>query len=287
MKQKTTTRNDHIERVNEVLFLIHGNIQKNHSVEELSLHVAMSPFHFNRVFKEITGESLHAYIKRVKLEHAANLLLFNPDATVTHILQEVGFSSNASFCQAFKERFLVTPTKWKEVDKLNEKRDYTYVNEPLHVKIAVVASHEVAYVRHKGYDRSIKQAWLKLQAWAMSQDIVFEHQKMIGLHHSNPRFVEASQCHYVACLELPKDRKFYRNGEIGMMKIPESFCAIFSLQGVYGDLKKYMDVIYHEWLPKSEYEKVALPSFAIYRQNHFVNFDEKFDLDFCVPVRFK
>lgn len=287
MKQKTTTKNDHIERVNEVLFLIHGNIQKNHSVEELSLHVAMSPFHFNRVFKEITGESLHAYIKRVKLEHAANLLLFNPDATITHILQEVGFSSNASFCQAFKERFLVTPTKWKEVDKLNEKRDYTYVNEPLYVKIAVVASHEVAYVRHKGYDRSIKQAWLKLQAWAMSQDIVFEHQKMIGLHHSNPRFVEASQCHYVACLELPKDRKFYRNGEIGMMKIPESFCAIFSLQGVYGDLKKYMDVIYHEWLPKSEYEKVALPSFAIYRQNHFVNADEKFDLDFCVPVRFK
>lgn len=287
MKQKSTTKNDHIERVNEVLFLIHGNIQRNFSVEELSLHVAMSPFHFNRIFKEITGESLHAYIKRVKLEHAANLLLFNPDATITHILQEVGFSSNASFCQAFKERFLVTPTKWKEVDQLNEKRDYTYVNEPLHVKIAVVPSHEVAYVRHKGYDRSIKQAWLKLQAWAMSAGVVFEHQKMIGLHHSNPRFVEASQCHYVACLELPKDRKFYRNGEIGMMKIPESFCAIFSLQGVYGDLKKYMDVIYHEWLPKSEYEKVSLPSFAIYRQNHFVNADEKFDLDFCVPVRFK
>lgn len=287
MKQKTTTKNDHIERVNEVLFRIHGDIQKNYSVEELSLHVAMSPFHFNRVFKETTGESLHAYIKRVKLEHAANLLLFNPDATVTHILQEVGFSSNASFCQAFKERFLVTPTKWREVDKLNEKRDYTYAHTPLHVKIGVVESHEVAYVRYKGYDRSIKQAWLKLQAWAMSQSVGFEHQKMIGLHHSNPRFVEASQCHYVACLELPKDRKFYRNGEIGMMKIPESFCAIFSLQGVYGDLKKYMDVIYHEWLPKSEYEKVALPSFAIYRQNHFVNADEKFDLDFCVPVRFK
>ena len=287
MKQKITTKNDHIERVNEVLFCIHGDIQKNYTVEELSLLVAMSPFHFNRIFKEITGESLHAYIKRVKLEHAANLLLFNPDATITHILGEVGFCSNASFCQAFKERFLVTPTKWKEVDKLNENRDYTYANEPLHVKIGVVASHEVAYVRHKGYDRSIKQAWLKLRAWSLSQNVAFEHQKMIGLHHSNPRFVEASQCHYVACLELPQDKKFYRNGEIGMMKIPESFCAIFSLQGVYGDLKKYMDVIYHEWLPKSAYEKVSLPSFALYRQNHFVNADEKFDLDFCVPVRFK
>lgn len=287
MKQKITTKNDHIERVNEVLFFIHRDIQKNYTVEELSLHVAMSPFHFNRIFKEITGESLHAYIKRVKLEHAANLLLFNPDATVTHILQEVGFSSNASFTQAFKERFLVTPTKWKEVDKLNDKRDYTYINEPLHVSIGMIPSCEVAYVRHKGYDRSIRRAWLKLQSWAIQKGIAFENQQMIGLHHSNPRFVEASLCHYVACLELPKDRKFFRSGEIGMMKIPESFCAIFSLQGVYGDLKKYMDVIYHEWLPTSEYEKVALPSFALYRKNHFINANEKFDLDFCVPIKFK
>lgn len=58
-------------------------------MEELAALVAMSPFHFNRIFKEITKESLHAYIKRVKLEHAANLLLFNPDATITHIMHDV------------------------------------------------------------------------------------------------------------------------------------------------------------------------------------------------------
>ena len=53
------------------------------------------------------------------------------------------------------------------------------------------------------------------------------------------------------------------------------------------DLKKYMDVIYHQWFPKSDYEKVALPSFALYHKNHFLEADEQFVLDFCVPVRFK
>lgn len=287
MKHKLTTKNDHIERVNEVLFLIHQQLQTNYSVEQLSLHVAMSPFHFNRVFKEVSGESIHAYIKRVKLEHAANALLFNPQATITQCFGEVGFSSNASFCQAFKEQFGVTPTKWCEVDRDNECRDNVFVDKPLHVSVKMVPSMDVAYVRHKGYDRTIKMAWLKLQAWAMQEGIAFEEQKMIGLHHSNPRFVEASQCHYVACLELPKGKKFFRSGQIGIMKIPQTFCAIFALQGVYGDLKRYMDVIYHEWLPKSAYEKVALPSFALYRENHFINADEQFDLDFCVPVRFK
>ena len=287
MKQKQTTKNDHIERINETLSYIHSDLQKNYLVEELALHVAMSPFHFNRIFKEVVGESLHAYIKRVKLEHAANLLLFSPEATITHIMHEVGFSSNASFTQAFKENFGVTPTKWREVDKANENRDYTFVHKPLKVKIALMPSFDVAYVRHKGYDRSIKIAWLKMQDWALRQGVDFLEQAMIGLHHSNPRFVEASQCHYVACLELPKEKKFYRNAEIGVMKIPPTLCAVFSLQGVYGDLIKYMDVIYHEWFPQSTYEKVSLPSFAIYHQNHFINADEHFDLDFCVPVRFK
>ena len=287
MKQKQITKNDHIERVNEVLFYIHGDIGKNFLVEELSSLVAMSPFHFNRIFKMLTGESLHAYIKRVKLEHAANLLLFNPDATITHIMHEVGFSSNASFTQAFKENFRVTPTKWREVDIADENRDYSFANKPLHVKICSMPSFDVAYVRHKGYDRSIKMAWLKLQEWALNQGIDFSSQGMIGLHHSNPRFVESSLCHYVACLELPADKKCYRNGEVGVMRIPQTFCAVFALQGVYGDLKKYMDVIYHDWLPKSDYEKAPLPSFALYRKNHFINADETFDLDFCVPVRFK
>lgn len=287
MKHKQMTKNDYLERINEILFNIHGDLQKNFLVEELASLVAMSPFHFNRIFKELVGESVHAYSKRVKLEHAANLLLFNPQATITHIMREVGFSSNASFSQAFKENFGVTPTKWREVDKANEKRDFTFSQKSLHVKIQTMPSFDVAYVRHKGYDRSIQKAWLKLQDWALRHGVAFSKQRMIALHHSNPRFVESSQCHYVACLELPSHQTFYRSAEIGVMKIPQTFCAVFSLQGVYGDLKKYMDVIYHEWFPKSEYEKISLPSFAIYRENHFINADERFDLDFCVPVRFK
>lgn len=287
MKQKQMTKNDHFERVNEVLFYIHGDIERNFLVEELASLVAMSPFHFNRIFKGITKESVHVYIKRVKLEHAANLLLFNPDATITHIMQDVGFNSNASFSQAFKENFGVTPTKWREVDKVNENRDYTFAQQQLQVKICSMPSFEVAYVRHKGYDRSIKMAWLKLQEWALRQEVNFSKQRMIGLHHSNPRFVESSQCHYVACLELPTEKKFYRSAEVGIMRIPQTFCAVFSLQGIYGDLRKYMDAIYHEWLPKSDYEKALLPSFALYRKNHFIDLDESFDLDFCVPVRFK
>jgi len=287
MKHKKITHNDHQERINEVLFQIHLDIGRNFKVEELALHVAMSPFHFNRIFKEIVGESVHAYIKRVKLEHAANGLIFNPHTTITQAMQEVGFSSNASFSGAFKECFGVTPTKWREIDRANENAELCFSDKPLQATITTMPSFSVVYVRHKGYDRSIRMAWLKLQSFALTQGIDFLEQTMIGLHHSNPRFVEASQCHYVACLSVPKEKKMYRSGEVGVMHIPQTLCAMFRLEGVYGDLKHYMDVIYHLWLPTSPYEKVALPSFAIYHKNHFLEADEHFVLDFCIPVRFK
>jgi AraC family transcriptional regulator len=145
---------------------------------------------------------------------------------------------------------------------------------------------KVAYVRHRGYNRSIKKAWDRLKEWTLRNDLEFEKMKMIGLHHSNPNIVKKEDCHYVACLELEKNAKQYRQDDIGVMEIPQTFCAKFSLHGKYGDLMKYMDYIYYRWLPKSGYEKVHLPSMAIYHKNHFIREDEVFELDFLVPVRF-
>ena len=49
MKHKRITQNDHIERINEVLYRIHADLSQNLSVETLATLVAMSPFHFNRI----------------------------------------------------------------------------------------------------------------------------------------------------------------------------------------------------------------------------------------------
>ncbi|MDX1809984.1 MAG: GyrI-like domain-containing protein [Sulfurospirillaceae bacterium] len=284
---KKNTKDDYAQRVNEVLFQIHLDISKENSVKSLAALVSMSPFHFNRVFKKVTSESLHSYIRRVRLEHCANALLFNPDSTITEILQEYGFVSNSSFTHGFKECFGVTPTKWREIDTPKSISNNIEQIQPLDVEICYLEKRKVAYVRHKGYDKSIKQAWYKLSEWTVENHISFEASKMIGLHHSNPNIVKKSDCHYVACIELDDKIQCYRSGEIGIMQIPRIFCAKFSLNGKYGDLMKYMDYIYYKWLPNSDYEKVHLPSLAIYHKNHFIREDELFELDFYIPIRYK
>ena len=283
---KKNTRSDHNQRINEILFQIHFDISREHSVESLSKSASMSPFHFNRVFKKIVGESVHAYIRRVRLEHCANALLFNPNSTINEIFNEVGFVSNSSFTHAFKDYFGVTPSKWRVIDTpLHVNENITKIN-PLHVEIDYVPKKRVAYVRHRGYNRSIKEAWQRMEEWTLQNKLNFSKLPMIGLHHSNPNIVNKEDCHYVACLELDNDFVHFRSGEIGVMEIPRMFCAKFSLSGKYGDLMKYMDYIYYIWLPNSKYEKVHLPSIALYHKNHFIEDDGKFELDFYVPIRY-
>jgi len=283
---RRTTTKDHKERINEILFQIHIDISAEHSIESLSKSASMSPFHFNRVFKEIVGESVHSYIRRVRLEHCANALLFNPDSTIHEIFSEVGFVSNSSFTHAFKSYFGQTPSKWREIDRaLHVSDNITKIN-PLHVEIDYLPKKTVAYVRHTGYNKSIKEAWQRLEEWTLQNRLEFSRLPMIGLHHSNPNIVKKEDCHYVACLELRDDFVHFRSGDIGIMEIPKIFCAKFKLEGKYGDLMKYMDYIYYEWLPNSQCEKIHLPSMALYHKNHFIRKDEKFELDFCVPIRY-
>jgi len=281
-----TTSKDHKERINEILFQIHLDISAEHSVEYLSKSASMSPFHFNRVFKKIVGQSVHSYIRRVRLEHCANALLFNPNSTIHEIFSEVGFVSNSSFTHAFKSYFGQTPSKWREVDIPLHVSDNLAKINPLHVEIDYVPKKRVVYVRHRGYNKSIKEAWQRLEEWTLQNNLEFSRLPMIGLHHSNPNIVKKEDCHYVACLELQDDNVYFRSGDIGIMEIPKMFCAKFKLEGKYGDLMKYMDYIYYKWLPNSQYEKVHLPSMALYHKNHFISKDELFELDFYVPIRY-
>ncbi len=284
---KKDTKRDYLQRVNEILYQIHLDIAREHSVNQLASLVSMSPFHLNRVFKKVTNESLHAYIRRIRLEHSANALLFNPDSSVTEILQNSGFASNSSFTHAFKSYFGVTPTKWREVDITEDIEQNIKEISPLHVELCYFASQRVAYVRHKGYDKSIKSAWMRLFEFCDSLDMDCEKAKMIGLHHSNPNIVKKKDCHYVACISIDENKEIYPNARVGIMDIPKIFCAKFHLQGIYGDLMRYMDYIYYRWLPNSEFEKVHLPSLAHYRKNHFLNPEGRFDLDFYIPIRYK
>src|SRR5829696_4216702 len=66
------------------------------SLRDMSRVAYISPFHFNRVFHEITGLPPAKFISAMRLDRAKRLLL-NTHLSITEICYEVGYNSLGTF----------------------------------------------------------------------------------------------------------------------------------------------------------------------------------------------
>jgi len=286
------TRIDSTYRINEVIGCIHRDISADLSAKKLAALASYSEQHFHRLFKTVTGEGVHQYIRRTRLEAAANQLMFSTERNIQTIAEACGFISLSSFSRAFKSVYGVTPGEWRSGG--NPRDTYDSLNDPeinaafqrIQSKIlpkpniVILAPRKVAYVRHKGYGRSISDAWQVLRTWAMSEQRSMDIQ--LGLHHSNPALVPLDQCRYVACVEI--DKPIVRRGHVNSVTIPGGPHAAFAIKGQYGDLLPYIHKILEQWLPASPFTAKITPAFAVYHKNQFLSQDDDFELTFFLPI---
>ena len=81
----------------------------------LSQRLAISQNHLGVSFRQQKGISLSAFIKQVKLLKSAFLLLSDKTLTISQAAEVCGFESLDYFYSSFKQFFLVTPGKLREL----------------------------------------------------------------------------------------------------------------------------------------------------------------------------
>ena len=86
------TNTDHVFRINEVLSFIHRDITADLQAKKLAEIAAYSEQHFHRLFKQVVGEPVHQYVRRTRLETAANQLIFSPQLNRFRGCRELWFS---------------------------------------------------------------------------------------------------------------------------------------------------------------------------------------------------
>lgn len=86
---------------------------------DLARHAHLSDFHFHRLFKTYTSETVNEFVTRFKLERAAIFLCLNPHLSVTAIAMEYGYNDSSSFSRSFKKQFGVSPLKFRKQQDLS------------------------------------------------------------------------------------------------------------------------------------------------------------------------
>lgn len=80
--------------------------------EEMAWQACMSPFHFDRVFKTVTGLPPAAYVRERRISVAASQLLQSEDSALK-IGMNFGYGSPEAFSRAFKQHFYLSPGEFR------------------------------------------------------------------------------------------------------------------------------------------------------------------------------
>jgi AraC family transcriptional regulator len=74
MALRESTQESYRERVLRTLVALERDIDREPRLDELARGAHLSPFHFHRVFSAVVGESPVEYVRRLRLERAAQEL---------------------------------------------------------------------------------------------------------------------------------------------------------------------------------------------------------------------
>ena len=98
--------------ISDVLAYIHENYKRNITLAEIAKKVYLSPGYVSKCFHKSTNMTLQEYIKRLRMDYAAGLLVHTA-SDVTEICMEVGFSSLPSFSAEFKKIYGASPLTYR------------------------------------------------------------------------------------------------------------------------------------------------------------------------------
>jgi AraC-like DNA-binding protein len=91
------------ERIEATREALTRRFADQHLLLPLARGVGMSPFHFARIFRELTGFAPHQYLLKVRYREALRML--RDGATVTEACFASGFSNLSHFTRGFRKRF--------------------------------------------------------------------------------------------------------------------------------------------------------------------------------------
>ena len=309
-------RSEYFIRLNRVLDTIQANLDQTLSLEILAAEAGFSPFHFHRLFKGMMGETLNDYVQRVRLERAANLLLYHPMQPILEIALACGFSGAAVFSRAFKMHFGISPSGFRGENRKNRKveskqgkeltgsfryngssrtsTDYLErSNSQMNVEVKTLPTYHVAYIRNlSGYSKGVfnselNQAFQRVCGWAVARDLFGPNTLVIGIPYDNPDITPNDRCRYDACVTVPEAVK-EGTGEVGIGDISGGKYAVGRISISSSETHKigaFVDGMYGEWLPSSGYIVDDRPALEIYYENPDHAPGEWITMDYCIPVR--
>ncbi len=106
----------HYSRQTEIIRNVHDTLtahpEQRITIEELSRQYLINTAALKRVFKDVYGMPVAAYMKQFRIKKAAQMLRTG-DASIADVARSVGYESQSKFTAAFKDVMKILPTDYR------------------------------------------------------------------------------------------------------------------------------------------------------------------------------
>lgn len=303
---KTEVANDYIRRINKALQFVDENLDRDLTLEIVSEIAHYSPFHFHRIFKAITKETLNAYLIRKRIEKTASILFRKKEIPISEISLKYGFNSNSSFTRSFKKFYGVSPTEFRNLSpskfskicktdsKIGQKRQIfeeyicninnlkNWIKMNAKVEIKEMPTMALACVNHIGNPDLVGEAYEKLIKWAGPKGLMSSPGlKMLTIYHDSIKITDPGKVRMSACIVL--DEPIETQGEIASLKLESQKCIVGHFEIVLTEFEKAWNSLFI-WMNENGYKTAEKNPFEIYLNNYNEHPEKKCLVELCIPV---
>jgi AraC family transcriptional regulator len=283
---KPSTEHDYHRRIARVIEAILVDPAAPHTVDRLASVAGLSPFHFHRIYRALTGESVAATVQRLRLAKAAHQLKHAGDS-VTAIAFDVGYDSPQAFARAFRGFAGISPSEFRarqadlanpSVEAVSSMRS-TQTTGTSGVEITQLPPTDTLCLRHEGPIAAIGLTYRKLLR-TLGLGETFS-QGVIGICSGDPE--ERDGFRYLA--GIVPTAPIEPVGALQAVRVEGGLYAAYRLVGPPALIAPTFQTLFGGWLPQSGYDPDDRPALELYRHRSTPEARQECVIDLLIPIR--
>jgi len=208
----------------------------------------------NRIFHTLNNETIGQYIKRLRMEKAAEYLKYSK-SSVTEIANKVGVSDTASVSKAFKKMLGSSPSSYRETviikQEMNIENITPTVIKPIEYELVERSDLNVVYSQYKGSYENIaamSELWNRHIRLALKNNLLNSSTQYLAEILDDNEITSSLNCRYNAVISVDEAQDFESDGVLRRKTIPGGWYAKFNHHGSHASSKDTYDRIYGQWI---------------------------------------
>jgi AraC family transcriptional regulator len=287
----------YLDQVQRGIDYIEENLDFDIALNDVAKTAGISQWHFQRIFKALTNETLKTYIRSRRFANSLEKLIAT-DERIIDIAFGAGFESQESFTRAFKQAFNMTPNEYRKLGKnklfLKKVRiDAEYIN---HINQHISLEPEI-YTQDK-----MKLVGLRTQFYSVDSEKNNIAEKLAPLWDEFMQRIDeidnrvsgicyglvqqtaskTDQLEYYAGVEVDKADKLPT--DMVSIDIPKSQYAKFTHHGSATQLNNTVNYIYSTWLLQSSMRHTYGPDLEFYGDEYHPTSSDSV-VYYAIPVK--